>query len=118
MLQPQLFYSDIFNFDQYTPKDTAAIIYRIAHQEGFASAGPISFRPRTRAERELSPAIKALTQVSGIGHAKACELLKHFGTLEAVFGASCSELTKVAGVGRVRAQQIWDVNRSFKYLSS
>lgn len=46
----------------------------------------------------------ALTFVKDVGPKTARNLLSHFGTAEAIFNASVKDLTKVAGLGPVRAK--------------
>lgn len=50
----------------------------------------------------------ALTFVKDIGPKTARNLLSHFGTADAIFSASVKELTKVAGLGPIRAKAFKD----------
>ena len=52
----------------------------------------------------------ALTQVKGIGHLLAKNLLAHFGTAEAVFTAGKKSLMAVGGVGERVAAAILDAS--------
>ncbi|MDB5021023.1 MAG: protecting protein DprA [Pedobacter sp.] len=48
----------------------------------------------------------ALTFIKNVGHVTAKNLLGHFGTAEAIFKASISQLIQVPGVGEITAHQI------------
>lgn len=59
--------------------------------------------------RSPSPAKKqrtVLETVPGIGHQLAHTLLKHFGSLQAVFNATPLDLMNVPGIGHTRAEKI------------
>jgi len=53
-----------------------------------------------------------LAGLPGIGNARAINLLRQFGSLEAVFTAPIKELEKVPDIGPVLAQQIFGLARS------
>jgi DNA processing protein len=50
----------------------------------------------------------ALTFIKNVGHVTAKNLLGHFGTAEAIFKASVTQLMQVPGIGEVTANQIKD----------
>ncbi|MGN1161486.1 MAG: helix-hairpin-helix domain-containing protein, partial [Candidatus Fimenecus sp.] len=50
----------------------------------------------------------SLTQIDGIGEAKAKALLKHFKTVKAIKTATVDELSKVSGINKNLAEKIYD----------
>ncbi|MGN0538519.1 MAG: excinuclease ABC subunit UvrC [Candidatus Fimenecus sp.] len=50
----------------------------------------------------------SLTQIDGIGEAKAKALLKHFKTVKAIKSATVDELSKVSGINKNLAEKIYD----------
>jgi len=60
-----------------------------------------------RAKRDKARIASQLTQVDGIGSSRRRELLKHFGGISQLKRASCDELTKVKGISKKLAQNIY-----------
>ena len=56
----------------------------------------------------------SLTDIDGIGPARARELLKHFKTISAVFNASVDELAAVKGMNRTAAEAVASYARNKK----
>lgn len=54
----------------------------------------------------LAPQVKTLVTLPGVGVTVAMRLLDHFGSLESIFNASASELSRVQGLGWSRALAI------------
>jgi len=50
----------------------------------------------------------SLLELPGIGPVRARELLKHFGSLEAVEAATAEELAKAPGMGEGTARRLWE----------
>lgn len=59
-----------------------------------------------RKRRKKSSINTTLTQIEGIGEARAKALLRHFGSLKAIRGATVDELCAVKGVSRPAAEAI------------
>jgi ERCC4-type nuclease len=87
------------------PQELAALIVSITRQTYTASAGPISPRPRRKADRNLAVPHKMPLQVSGLGPTRARALLKHFGSVQNCLNANAQELTVVDGVGKKTAER-------------
>lgn len=67
------------------------------------------------ASQLVSPVAKQylrLSQAKNIGPVCVRKLIDHFGTIEAVFGASIRELERVEGVGRYRAEAIFEARQA------
>lgn len=59
-----------------------------------------------RKRRKKSSINTTLTQIEGVGEARAKALLRHFGSLKAIRGATVDELCAVKGVSRPAAEAI------------
>lgn len=64
----------------------------------------ISYHKKRRSKKMLS---SELTDIEGIGKAKAAELMKHFKTMKAIKSASVNELCAVSGINRPLAEKIY-----------
>lgn len=91
-------------------EQTATCIHRICRQDEVAPAGPIRPRPRNPAYGARGTALRMLLEIRGIGGTHAAALLRHFGTISALFAASEEELTEVPGIGPTRAAAIREAN--------
>ena len=60
-----------------------------------------------RKRRKKSSINTTLTQIEGVGEARAKALLRHFGSLRAIRGATVDELCAVKGVSRPAAEAIY-----------
>ncbi len=58
--------------------------------------------------REKSASVSALDHVPGVGKKRKTEMLKHFGSMEALVQASPVDIARVPGVGRKLARVIHD----------
>ena len=88
-------------------KDTAEYLNLLARQVQHG----LTFDPETDKKKEKFASLKdAQTAVVNIlpeiGSATAVTLLKHFGSLAKVFSAPAADLTRVAGIGRKKAEKI------------
>jgi len=81
-----------------TPEDTAQIIRLIARREQIERRRRLSIRKApTRSLKEDME--RVLASVPGVGIETARKLLKHFGSLRAVFNAEPDQLVEVKGIG-------------------
>jgi len=63
----------------------------------------ITYHRKLRGERTLA---STLDEIAGLGDKKKADLLKHFGSVERLRGATIEELTAVPGIHRVLAERI------------
>ncbi|MCD6518302.1 MAG: hypothetical protein J7M05_00050 [Anaerolineae bacterium] len=82
------------------PRDGAALVGRLA---GGGGVGLYQKRRSPSPQRQVRYLVEDLP---GIGPQTADTLLRHFGTLERLFGASEEELRQVPGIGPKRARAI------------
>ena len=61
-----------------------------------------------RARRDKARQRSALEDIPGVGAKRRRELLRHFGSAQAVENASADELRKISGISATMAQQIYD----------
>ena len=61
-----------------------------------------------RARRDRARQRSGLEDIAGVGAKRRRELLRHFGSAQAVENANIEELKKVAGISATMAQQIYD----------
>ena len=61
-----------------------------------------------RARRDKARQRSALEDIPGVGAKRRRELLRHFGSAQAVENASADELRKISGISATIAQQIYD----------
>ena len=81
-------------------KEMFSFFYRIQEEVHRYSFGKMD------ACRRKSMKTSSLTEINGIGQAKAKELLKHFGTLSAVKNASKEQLCSISGISEQIADNI------------
>lgn len=93
-------------------QETAGLLFTIARQARAFAAGNLprhGQRPRGKA-RVQSHLLQGLP---GIGPARARRLIAHFGSIEAVVGASVAELAAVPGIGAATARAMrWAVEEA------
>ena len=65
----------------------------------------ITYHKKLRSKKMLN---SELTEIEGIGTAKAAALLKHFKTIKAIKAASVEELCNVSGINKSLAQKIYN----------
>ncbi|MGL4565640.1 MAG: helix-hairpin-helix domain-containing protein, partial [Halioglobus sp.] len=61
-----------------------------------------------RARRDKARQRSGLEDIAGVGAKRRRELLRHFGSAQAVENANIEELKKVSGISATMAQQIYD----------
>ena len=61
-----------------------------------------------RARRDKARQRSALEDIPGVGARRRRELLRHFGSAQAVENANVEELRKISGISATMAQQIYD----------
>jgi excinuclease ABC subunit C len=61
-----------------------------------------------RARRDKARQRSSLEDIAGVGAKRRRELLRHFGSAQAVANANTGELQKVSGISATMAQQIYD----------
>ena len=93
----------VFGFSGLQPLTTAELLepLSVARAVGFASNEHLDTRITTRGYRQMA-------QINRLPHAFGVRLIEHFGSLQALFGASSAELQEVDGVGDSRARIIRD----------
>lgn len=91
------------------PEETAALILLTTRQDRTRATGALHRQgQRPRGKQRLQNHI--LQGLPGIGPGRAGRLIEHFGSVEAVIGATADELTQVAGIGQTTADAIrWAV---------
>jgi ERCC4-type nuclease len=94
-------------------KDSAAWLIQLHRLEG---KGPSQARGRPRTRRATEDAAQVAEDVlgclPGVSTVGARRLLRHFGSLAAVFAADEAELRAVTGIGPIRAAQLARVFRA------
>ena len=95
-----------------SPDETGKLMIRAWQQLADLKNGKRHFpyRPASyKRNNKLKQQIFILQGLPGVGPAKAKMLLDKFGSLQAIFSASISELKKADGVGKYTAEQICSV---------
>lgn len=95
-----------------SPEETVRLMinsYRqIANDD--APGKHLPYRPVTsKRSNKLKQQVFILQGLPGIGPAKAKMLLDKFGTIQAIFSASISDLKEVEGVGKYTAEKIYSI---------
>jgi len=95
--------SATFGFAGLMPLTTTELLepLSVARAVGFGASEHLDTRISTRGYRQLA-------QINRLPAAYGIRLIEHFGNLQALFGASSSELQAVDGVGESRARIIRD----------
>ncbi len=93
---------------------TAQVIRQIYTQDVQEPAGIARFRPRHPASRMQETSLRMLTAIPGLGPKRAVALIRHFGQISSILGASEDELCKVPGIGRTRARGVVRANSPLK----
>ncbi len=91
----------------HDPLETADLLVTLAKQLQTRSKEEHihpKHKPKLLTEKEMQ--IYAVCSLPGVGENLAVRLLKHFGSVRRVYSASKTELTKVEGIGEVKAEQI------------
>jgi len=101
-----------------TPLHTANLLYTLARrlQKKKNNSFNIQHKPRIMSERDWQ--IYVVASLPNIGDELATRILQHFGNIRDIFTAGEFDLTKVDGIGRVKARRIIKLlNRDFRKLS-
>ena len=89
------------------PEDSALLLATMARQEQHGLGYELSLHPKRRSDSPHTQMRYLVEDLPLIGPKTARALLEHFGTLQALFGATEGELRKVPGIGPRRARQIY-----------
>lgn len=89
-----------------TTLDALAALPTAALQEPEAVAGALGFEHPDLHARPRG--LRLLSQVPRVPESVQESVVKHFGDVQKLLRASVEDLSKVSGVGRARAQQIWN----------
>ena len=92
------------------PAESAQLMVYAAHQIRSSAAGALPRHgKRPKGKRRLQ--LYLLQGLPGVGPERACWLLEHFGTVEAVIAASAGDLAVVRGIGDKTAKAVrWAVS--------
>lgn len=88
------------------PKETARMIYWIAHKEQIEENSPLAFKVRKKPKDEKRLLEEIVAGLPGVSVVLSKRLLEHFGSVEKIFSADEQELSKVKGVGESLAKKI------------
>lgn len=92
-----------------SPKETAEMLYWIAHREQVKLKKEVAVRPGKRRRGLAEEQEFLVAGLPGISTVRARQLLLKFRTPRNVFSASINQLKKVRGVGEKTARQIQEV---------
>lgn len=99
------------------PEESALFLYNLAKKEHSVSKG----EPKLRFDKkpiEISNLLEyIIAGVPGINSLRAKNLLKDLKTLQAIFNSDIGDLTKIDGIGKKIAQEIYKLSR-YKYKHS
>jgi Fanconi anemia group M protein len=88
------------------PEDTAALLYIIGKREQFDEKREISLHSRKTSHTLKEQQEYLVSAIPGVGLIAAKNLLRHFGSIEAIMTASIEDLMKVEKIGRKTAKKI------------
>ncbi len=91
------------------PEDTAALLYIIAKREQFDEKREINLHSGKTSLTLKEQQEYLVSAFPGVGLTAAKNLLRHFGSIEAIMTASAEELMKVEKIGRKTAKKIREV---------
>ncbi|MEM2924226.1 MAG: DEAD/DEAH box helicase [Methanocellales archaeon] len=94
------------------PEDTAALLYIIAKREQFDSNREITLHGKKTSLTLKEQQEYIVSAIPGVGLRAAKNLLRHFGSIEAIMTASVEELMKVEKIGERTAKKIREVASS------
>lgn len=89
---------------QNIPK-TSSSLHLLQRIRDEAHRFALTYQKKLRKKRTIS---SALTKISGVGPVMAQSLLRHFGSVAALKRASVEEIVKAPGIGRKRAEIIFN----------
>ena len=91
-------------------RETVRVLVHLASQEKKRAQVPEDMpRNLRKPGRGAFQQVYVLSGIPSIGRERAKELLRHFGTLKAVFSASLEALQKVSGIGPKQAEMLFDI---------
>ncbi|MDE1865181.1 MAG: hypothetical protein KGH94_00890 [Candidatus Micrarchaeota archaeon] len=96
-------------------RDSAEIIRHIARHEQEQRKRSPSVKGGARSFTQSQFMERVIGNIPGVGIDTAQKLLKHFGSVQAIVGASKKELEEVKNIGPKRAKAVYELVRS-KYL--
>lgn len=76
----------------------------LQHIRDEAHRTAVGFHRKTRSKSKLQ---SALDELPGVGPTRKRALLKHFGSIGAIRGASVAQLAEVPGMGAALAERVW-----------
>lgn len=85
---------------------------KLIHRIGINAVHGLGYVPplRSAKPKDFAASVQFVAQgLPSVGSALAVTLIKHFGSLSALFAASVEDLQKVDGVGKKSAEKIWSV---------
>jgi ERCC4-type nuclease len=85
----------------------ANLIYRLAKHAQAGQTYEVAFR-RGKVEPGIAQALFAIEGLPGVGPATAVKALNHFRSVHAVINASIDDLCAVPGIGRSKAQKLFE----------
>jgi len=89
--------------DKSLPKDSKLfLLLRAVRDEAHRFA--VTFHKKTRGKAATA---SALDEIEGIGTARRRALLRHFGSVSGIAGASAAALSKVPGISKAAAEKIY-----------
>ncbi len=96
----------------YSPENTADMIKSIAKYEQYGNARAPSLKGSAKAYADSQFQEYVIGNLPGVGPKLARSLLKHFGSISSIVGASVGDLTKVEKIGKVKAERIHGILHS------
>lgn len=91
--------------------ETANLLFMIARREQLDSHSSFSLHASNKPANPQDQLEYMVSAIPNVGLSIAQKLLKHFGTVEKVFSAPHTELQDVDGVGKQKAEQIYNILR-------
>ncbi|MHA1688172.1 MAG: DEAD/DEAH box helicase, partial [Promethearchaeota archaeon] len=105
---------NVFVYKTANPEETARVLLELAKKEQIKRNNTINLRPEKAPFKTSDLMEFIIAGIPGVNATRAKNLLKEFKTLQAIFNSDIPDLTKVEGVGKAIAQQIYKLSR-FKY---
>ncbi len=91
------------------PKESAELLYIMARQESDGSTREISPKRGRRARSDDAFIEYIVGNIPGVGIMLARSLLKEFGSVRAIANANIEDIMRVDGIGRKRAQRVYEI---------
>jgi ERCC4-type nuclease len=90
-------------------KETAAQIYWMAYREQVGESKGLQIRCSKRVASLPQQQEFLVAGLPNVSNVLSRRLLKHFGSVSAVYAAQPEELMQVEGIGKEKAKRIWDL---------